>query len=73
MIDKSGVLAYYFGTLIASLPDTFGIRFARSEELKQALLFSRIAPGSSNGRTPGFGPGNRGSNPCPGTNEKQPP
>ena len=24
-------------------------------------------PGSSNGRTPGFGPGNRGSNPCPGT------
>ena len=26
--------------------------------------------GSSNGRTPGFGPGNRGSNPCPRTKEK---
>ncbi|KKU33953.1 MAG: hypothetical protein UX57_C0009G0005 [Candidatus Uhrbacteria bacterium GW2011_GWE2_46_68] len=26
-----------------------------------------IIPGSSKGRTPGSGPGNRGSNPCPGT------
>ena len=31
------------------------------------MLSSLRDPGSSNGRTPGFGPGNRGSNPCPGT------
>ena len=27
--------------------------------------------GSSNGRTPGFGPGYRGSNPCPRENTKR--
>ena len=30
-----------------------------------------IIRGSSNGRTPGFGPGYRGSNPCPRAREKQ--
>ncbi len=29
------------------------------------LKYYLIIRGSSSGRTPGFGPGNRGSNPCP--------
>ena len=39
---------------------------------KSPMILSLSIPGWSNGRTPGFGPGSRGSNPCPGTKEKTP-
>lgn len=35
-------------------------------ELKNGII-AVDDPGSSSGRTPGFDPGSRGSNPCPGT------
>ena len=36
-------------------------------EKKCGIIYIGYAPGSSNGRTTGSGPVNRGSNPCPGS------